>query len=80
MSSSAISSELAENSGTLPAEGAVVSGLDTADSKPEPRGYQHSILKFSTTTLQSNELLAFMLLKLTPWDPSRSCLMRFWDQ
>ncbi|MGH0155468.1 UNVERIFIED_CONTAM: hypothetical protein FKN15_029128 [Acipenser sinensis] len=25
-----------------PTEGAVVRGLDTADSKPEPRGYQHS--------------------------------------
>ncbi|MGH0116450.1 UNVERIFIED_CONTAM: hypothetical protein FKN15_017100 [Acipenser sinensis] len=27
----------------LPAEGAVVRGLDTADSKPEPRGYQHRL-------------------------------------
>ncbi|MGH0187986.1 UNVERIFIED_CONTAM: hypothetical protein FKN15_027469 [Acipenser sinensis] len=31
-----------------PAEGAVVRGLDTADSKPEPRGYQHRT-KYVTT-------------------------------
>ncbi|MGH0116442.1 UNVERIFIED_CONTAM: hypothetical protein FKN15_017092 [Acipenser sinensis] len=41
------------NSDEMPAEGAVVRGLDTADSKPEPRGYQHSRCESPTLSFAS---------------------------
>ncbi|MGH0130432.1 UNVERIFIED_CONTAM: hypothetical protein FKN15_042424 [Acipenser sinensis] len=41
--------------GQRPAEGAVVRGLDTADSKPGPRGYQHRYP--SPCTFQCSKLI-----------------------
>ena len=35
---------------------------------------------FTQRIVRVRNQLPVMLLKLTPWDPSRSYLMRFWDQ